>query len=476
MIFIFQESSATLEKYFPLLSLVASSPAFQRGNVRFTSNDEVFQVLKNISEKSPHAIYKEMELESIPYLIIAENRNYNPGKPTVWIEAMQHGDEPGSGEAALGLAEFFSLNPAGYLQSMNIIIVPRLNTTGENRLSGNIDMNMDHALLAAPETRALKREVMRYNPEFFIDLHEYPASEEAFSIFSKDKILPYYDILISPPTNRNVRDAIKDQQKQHLQIIKSNLEKNGVRIGAYYNGVKQNDQGITLQVPSSSIKIARNAFALIPTYSYLIEGRGKDLGLKLFQRRVGSLEESVVGFLNLYKKQGSDIKRHLTSERVKIKNEKNTLAVLATGGEVYSDNFNFLDRESETVKNYRVNMRADFSKTGGIIRSKPFGYVLNSNERDIIRKLDAHMIHYTPLEKDTVFSVEQYRVSNDNRGYTLEKSQKMVPAGNIIIELNQLQNILIMLLFEPESEANFLNMNLLSRRGEYLPYSRIISK
>lgn len=475
-----EKTFSTMEKHFPLLNLIASSPAFQKQETKFTSNEEVYNTLKKLSEKSLHVSYFETELKKIPYVLISENKKYSPQKSTIWIQAMQHGDEHGSGEAALGLAEYFSLNVGGHLEKMNVIVFPRLNMYGaeknNNRLAGGIDMNTDHILLSASETKDIKKEIMRYNPEVILDLHEYPASEEAFSKFSKNKILPYYDILISPPTNKNISEVIKNRQKNQVQEIKKHLEKNEVRIGSYYNGVKENAEGITLQVPSASIKIARNAFALIPAFSFLVEGRGKDLGLKLFQRRVGSIEDTVVAFINLYKGQSPEMKRYLAEEREKIMENKDMKIILSTGGEVYRDDFIFIDTENENVKNYRVNMQADFSNDIEVIREQPAGYIVNSEEKSIIEKLQSHGIKFTQLMENTEYTIEEYKKGEDRKSYILKRKQKNIPSGSIIVRLNQMQNILIGLLFEPESETSFINLNLVSRREEYLPYSRIVEK
>lgn len=478
-----KKSYGNLEEHFPLLNMLISTPIFQRDTNRFTTNEEVYKFLQNLSKKSPHVKYSEMELTSgdkaIPYVIISENSHYNPEKITIWIQAMQHGDEHGSGEAALGLADFFSLNIDNILGDMNILVFPRLNMYGAERkktfLEGNIDMNTDHALLASPEAKALKREMLIYTPEVILDLHEYPASEKSFSKLPTKRILPYYDILLSPPTNINISDSIKNRQKSDIEKIKNNLEKKGVTIGSYYSGIKEKDGVLTLLVPSSSIRIARNNFALIPSLSFLLEGRGKDLGLKFFQRRVGSLEETGVAFINNFRLQSQELKKYISNERENIISKKDTVVFLSGKNEVYRDSYRFINMETNKIEKFNVNMITDSTKLGAISRKAPLGYLVDPKSERLISKLNKHGILYTPLTNEKKFYVEAFE-RKDKDKYLMESFEKFFPPKTLFIDINQMQKLLILLLFEPESEGSFVNLGLIPSRDLTLPYYRVIEK
>ncbi|MGL4254085.1 MAG: M14 family zinc carboxypeptidase [Fusobacteriaceae bacterium] len=479
-----EKSYSNLEEHFPLLNLLISTPIFQRESIRFSTNEEIYEFLQKLPQKSPHVQYKEMELPSgergIPYVVIAENGEYNPQKTTIWIQAMQHGDEHGSGEAALGLADFFSLNTEQLLEDINILIFPRLNMYGAERkktfLRGNVDMNTDHALLSSPETKVLKKELLKYTPEVILDLHEYPASEDSFAKLPTKRILPYYDILLSPPTNINIPDSIKTRQKTDIEAVKNNLEKKGVTIGSYYSGIRENNGILTLQVPSSSIKIARNNFALIPSLSFLVEGRGKDLGLKFFQRRVGSLEETVVAFINNFKAQSLNIKNQISDERISLISKKDITVFLAGESEIYPDRYKFINLKTNKVENFSVNMLIDLRKLGAISRKAPLGYLVEAKSQQLITKLKRHGIIYSVLDSEKTFHVESFRKTPGKKEYLLESQEKIFPADTILVDLEQLQKLLILLLFEPESEASFANLGLIPSKDTILPYYRILER
>ncbi|MGL6130808.1 MAG: M14 family zinc carboxypeptidase, partial [Fusobacteriaceae bacterium] len=484
-LFIFPEKAfSNFEKHFPLLNLLISAPIFKRENTKVSSNNEVYDFLQKLSKKSSHVKYLEMKLsgsdKGIPYLIISENGNYDSNKLTIWIQSMQHGDEYGSGEAALGLADFFSINSENILKDINILIFPRLNMYGaENEtlfLKGDIDMNTDHALLSTPETQALKKELLKYNPEVILDIHEYPASRDSFAKLPTKKILPYYDILVSQPTNVNISDSIKSKQKNDIQNIKNTLEKKGITTGNYYSGVSEPKDILTLQVPKSTIKIARNNFALTPTFTFLIEGRGKDLGLQFFQRRVGSLEQTILTFVNHLKNDSSNIKKQILKERADIITEKERSILLLGKEEIYPDNFKFINLNTNKVEDFHVNMLIDFKKTEAFSRIAPLGYLIEPTNQKMITKLKRHSIIYSTLESEKTFTIESYRKLSDKKEYSLESSEKIFPAGTIFIDLKQSQKILILLLLEPESESSFVNLGILSSETELLPYYRIVEK
>lgn len=82
------------------------------------------------------------------------------GKPTVLIVAMQHGDEPASGEGALAYAKSLAQGKEGdALSWINVLIVPRANPDGADAftkaLANGVDLNKDHFALSTPESRAL---------------------------------------------------------------------------------------------------------------------------------------------------------------------------------------------------------------------------------------------------------------------------------------------------------------------------------
>jgi hypothetical protein len=104
-------------------------------------------------------------------------------KATLFIIAVQHGNEPAGAAASLALLDQFAAAPTSLEQNilkyLRLVVVPVANPDGytaNRRYNGNnADLNRDWISLIQPETQAINHAVHVVKPDAIMDLHELPA-------------------------------------------------------------------------------------------------------------------------------------------------------------------------------------------------------------------------------------------------------------------------------------------------------------
>jgi len=119
------------------------------------------------------------------------------GDTRVLVVAGQHGDERRAVGAAEGLLK---TDPRAL--PCETAVIPVLNPDGWTRRTREnacgIDLNRDHLLLEAPETRALHGFVRSWRPDVVIDLHNYPSRRRL--LLADGLVLPW-DVCVDVPTH-----------------------------------------------------------------------------------------------------------------------------------------------------------------------------------------------------------------------------------------------------------------------------------
>jgi hypothetical protein len=113
----------------------------------------------------------------------------------------QHGDERGIRRALAEFLEAEQCNLCGN-PSLQVAVLAEANPDGaEQRTRTNaehVDLNRDHLLLQAPETRAIHRFVADWEPHLVVDLHNYP-SRRAHLVRKNLRLA--WDVCLDHPTN-----------------------------------------------------------------------------------------------------------------------------------------------------------------------------------------------------------------------------------------------------------------------------------
>ncbi|MGL6119450.1 MAG: M14 family zinc carboxypeptidase [Fusobacteriaceae bacterium] len=468
-----------VEKYFPALNPTELTPAFSKDKVAITTSGEMREFLEQLAKNNKnvdfYSLGKSKQGRDIPYVLISE-KGYDPEKLTIWIQAMQHGNEHGSGEAALNIASFLSKNRDNILKEINAIIVPRANMDGaesNERLNNGIDMNQDHMKMDLPASIAIKNGFLKYLPELVIDLHEYPAEEENFADLPGKKILPYFDILKYKSVNKNIPQTITEISDDFLEIISEELLKKGLTSNIYYNNLKKTENNeIILKLPTAASGALRNAYGILSSVSILIEGRGRGENLVGYSRRVESIAEAGKVIIENAAKGKKRFKSTVANGRKEISESKNTEIIVWAGDVSRPGTFMFLDVEKGTPENFNVNFVNNTSETNQIKRNYPLGYLVNADESKIIKNLDAHQISYIVLDEDKKMKVENYK--KIGKKYKTTEEIQIQKKGDIFVSVEQFQGHIIALLFEPEGLESFVSNKRVNSSKETLPYKRVI--
>lgn len=150
-----------------------------------------------------------------------------------------------------------------------------------------MDGNRDHMTLESPELTALHQEFNRYAPEVVIDAHEYDVGQKQFEDIGASGALKYHDLLILSGKNLNIPESIRFTSNElYVNGVRETLTNKGFSNDLYYTNTRGKDGKIDLYEGGTDARIGRNALALSPALSFLVESRGIGIGREDFTRRV----------------------------------------------------------------------------------------------------------------------------------------------------------------------------------------------
>ncbi|MGL4364990.1 MAG: M14 family zinc carboxypeptidase [Cetobacterium sp.] len=304
---------AAVKKFFPSTPLVVATPSIAPGRTSFTTQREMLDYLgaihKNGSSSVVNLLGPTKNGNYIPIFVLSRNKNLtfkNPrnGKPTIMLIGQQHGDEPMSSDILMGSIKRVSQGSMNYLlDKINIVIMPRINPDGAanfTRVSGEkMDINDDHQNNYTVEASSVRMMYDLFLPEVFVDLHESIADMESYSGILEDGALPYFDIFTLYPTNPNYPKNLRNVAMKTTENLIRDLKAMGYTGDYYYNPFikPKNNEPLTLYRATSDKGLARNAYGLLGSLSYLIETRGRGIGFENVGRRLNSGLEAVKFFL-----------------------------------------------------------------------------------------------------------------------------------------------------------------------------------
>ena len=202
----------------------------------------------------------------------------------IWLIGQQHGNEPAGGEAMLALAAALSSGElASLLDRLSIVIVPRGNPDGaaddQRVLASGVDLNRDHLLLSQPETRALHQVMRLLPPDVVIDHHEFSVAGRWAEKFGA---LHAVDVMILEATHPGVPKSLTEiAGRLYRPALEAAMDRHGLSSHDYVTtGADMDDRLVSLG--GNAPGIARNAFGLRGSVSYLIETRGVGIGLQSY--------------------------------------------------------------------------------------------------------------------------------------------------------------------------------------------------
>lgn len=479
------------QTFFPDPDIEIPTPGFSKKK-GYTSITELLSFLKNKSIENPNQlsisfIGKSQGGIEIPAIrLVGKNPVENPIR--VWLQGGLHGNEMGSVEGLLFLIHEL-LNNSDLLDEFEMMIIPVANPDGykkENRYAKNgMDLNRDHTIISAPETKYLKSTFNLFDPELALDFHEYRPFRRDFVNFGNFGVTSMYDVMFLHTSNPNVPKKLRELiEDSFITPCQADLDKQGYTHHNYFSTEKHLGT-IRIREGSISARSSSTSYALSNCVSSLIEIRGVGLGRTSFKRRVACVKEVGMSFLKSAVQSKHNMRKvlvHLTDTNRRV---------------VYSSSYltenrimNFIDLEEKSVQGFEFEVR-DLSEQRNIkTRSFPLAYLLTKELIPLIKpKLDVLGIKYKLVSSETLdqnriysynitkylqdgipeFRVRRQRVTSELR--LLEKEQ---PFELLYVPTSQVRGAHLFELFEPEATSSYVAFDVihtgLNKKLKYYRY------
>ncbi|MBI2077294.1 MAG: hypothetical protein HYT80_02830 [Euryarchaeota archaeon] len=345
-------------------------------------------------------------------LVLSDDGEFHPERPSIMFTCSQHGNEPSGSEACLILIEYFTHGTDKVAQDvrtrLNILVNPLANPDGkEGNRRGNydeVDINRDHMNLATLEGRAIHAFYKMFNPMMTLDLHEFVCNRLPGGTGGCLPTGITFEAA-GPEGAQNDPALFVGTNELLRHVLQRSTEKYGVGTSSYYlvaptiPGTGQSGTSVGAY-PS----VHRHHFALRNSYSLLFE-TGGGAGLTNLARRVDHQLTATFASIEWF-----------------FTNQARALQVVADA-----------DRSAAT-------------RTPGIQ-----GWVAppQTNLPKLEHFLGMHGINFTKLDKDTTYGlVQDYR----NNGAPAAKS---FPNGTLVVNRWQADGRLILELFENTADTYY---------------------
>ncbi|MGM7702554.1 M14 family metallopeptidase [Pseudalkalibacillus sp. Hm43] len=497
----YSQPDQVLELY-PTPEVEFDTPAFKKEGEAFTTQEEMLEFIRELDENSDALkvknIGKSLEGRDIPALFYMKEDGYNHRKPTVWLQGQIHGNEPAAGEGVLVMAKKLT---EGFgdevLDHVNVIIVPRINPDGsyafERRMANDLDGNRDHVKFDLPEIKAVHDLYNRYSPEVTIDAHEYSVGNEVFSDLGEEGYLKYHDLLILSGKNLNIPKKIRDTSDSlFVKNTQEQLTKTGFSNSHYYVTGRDGDK-VVIKEGGTDARIGRNAYALTPSFSFLVETRGIGIGRENFNRRVAAQVETHSELIRTTAENAWDIKKLVWTERANLVkkglkiNDDDPIVIEDERVEVPNQTLEVVDIKEGNVKEIPVQYFSSSDAKATLTRERPTAYLLPPNQREVVEKLKHSGVKVFHLPRDVRLPVESFTVTEKEDGGTYEghkltnvrtevtDKEVEFERGTYIVLTAQPSANLASVALEPESNDSYVTFNFIdSEVGDELPIYRFV--
>lgn len=500
----YTQPKQVLEQY-PATDASFDTPAFTGDGDAFTSQEEMMAFLQKLDRSSDQVemkiIGQSMEGREIPALFFSTEKKKDEKsfqkKPTVWLDAQVHGNEPAAGESALVMAQKLTGDwGRKVLRDINVIVVPRINPDGSyaftRQLANRLDGNRDHMKFDSPEIRAVHGLYNQYMPEVVIDAHEYGLGATEFADLGEEGALKYHDVLLLSGKNLNIPASIRNlSDNRFVADAHQALAEQDFSSDAYYTS-SRNGEEIQIREGGSEPRIGRNAFGLKPAISFLVETRGIGIGRENFQRRVAAQVATHTSLIETAAAHADEVQQIVGDARKSIvKNGKrasadDTIVVQSQPTEVSGKTLTLMDIANAEPVDVPVRYFSSSDEQAILERVRPTAYILEPGHEEAVKRLQNTGVRVERLKKATRVQVESYTVTakktaeNSYEGYRLHTVEtdvatqtKTFPAGSTIIYMDQPTANVAALAMEPESVDSYVTFGFLpAEEGEILPVHR----
>jgi hypothetical protein len=467
-----------------------------------TRFDEVMAFVRTADAATPRlqatSFGYSLEGRALPLVVVGEAADASAEavratqKTRVLVMANIHAGEVEGKEAMLALLRALAQGEhAEWFESMVLLVAPIYNADGNERVTltnrphqlgpvggmgqrpnaQGLDLNRDFMKLDSPEARSLVRLLTDYDPHVVVDLHTTNGTYHA------------YHLTYSPPLHPNTPRAIVEFLRGRLlPAATAAIKAQNKWDFFYYGNVPDADEPMPRgwytfdhrpRFGNNYVGLRNRLAVLSEAFAYLD-----------FETRIAVTRRFVEEILAIVYGAGEDIRAmaDAADHEVLAGQRLATRAMHARTGDI-DVLMGEVARERHPLTGEVVLRRLDVSRPERMpdfstfeaaeTERVPTAYVIPTDLDVVLDRLSAHGIRTRRLERDTSMTVNEFvidastaaeRVFQGHRERTLtgqyRAAQRRVPAGSVLVPMDQPLGRLAFTLLEPRSDDGFVAWGL----------------
>ncbi len=484
-----------------------------------TRYDELVGFLDVLARTSPRLHLTRFgystEGRALPLMVYGDVADATPeavlatGKTRVFVMANIHAGEVCGKEAMLMLLRKLASGRRGeWADSLVLLVAPIYNADGNERVSlyhrprqhgpvggmgqrpnaEGYDLNRDHVKLDTPEARSLVRLMNRYDPHVVIDLHTTNGTYHA------------YHLTYAPPLHPNTSEGIDMLLRETWlpDVTRAVREKHGWEY--YYYG--------NLPWPGMDAERGWYTFDHRPRFNNNYVGLRNRIAILSEAYAYATFEERILATLYFVEENLDFAFLHATEIReltaladaepvagkalaLRAEHARSERPVEILLGEVVEEKNPY----SGAVILRRKDVRhPEMMYEYGTFRATetevaPEAYLVPPELSVVIDRLDAHGVRYTRLDAERTATVERFRIDSTQTAERLfqkhhartlfgayERAEATLPAGTLVVPVDQPLGRLIFTMLEPRSDDGFATWGLLDEALEGAAFYPILRR
>ena len=483
---------------FPGYEYVFNTPTFTDSSIgkqQFTPHSTMISFLKALVEDCPNAYYYKIGTSpsygyEFPLVVFTKTDLSGKtmeeagalvqanGKPTVMHQAQVHGNEPAPGEGSLALAyaaatgKLTDYNGGDILDSVNILVYPRINADGaykfqRNNVKDGLNMNRGYLHMRSSEIQDVVSVYNAFLPEIVMDAHEWTPDNTGESNSYFDDLW-----LFCNGSTNNAKSMLNDSIAI-MENVFADAEKIGIR-PYFYTG----NMNYTASEGTAN-SLAPYYYGLRGSYAFCVETRGIGIGRGCYERRVVSHYLTAESMIRYAAANAQAVMENCAAERERI----------AAAGSVYSSDNTITLKHSNsthskayprptlnlltnTITNPDATQKPTAAYTASRTRTRPTAYLLKagtSGLSTVLKTMDYHNIPYIKLTEAITVTVKSYSGSTSSASLSSDKSVTF-EAGSYLFPMNHGEGNILAMIMEPdvydssasESYSTFVQRGILS--------------
>lgn len=483
--------SAAIAALFPEPSERYSTPGLSDGRNSATTNSELAELLRTLSQQSPGSaprlgllnhgnaqsgapIYALVATKAAATTPVALDES---GRPTVMIVAGQQGTDTAATEALLVLAKELGAGGllAPLLDKINIIFVPRANpdgfAQGAAATADGTDLRFDHLLLHTPEARFLAKLARDYRASVLLDAGEFDAIEPTLQRFNAVRA---NDIGLQYAVIPNGHEFVTKAAREWMHLpVSQTLSQSGMRVDWAF-AATGNSAADGFAMGTTAPTTLRNVSSLKNVVSMEAHSRGSDLGRTHLQRRVHSHVKAMTTVLETAAQRAADLNQVNTfvARDIASKACHGTLVVQAQARTEQRE-VTLVDVPTAQLVQKPAVWTSGLTIDAPRTRNHACGYWLSANAVQATERLSMMGVNVQRVAELSSLETETYQAAADlsatdagSQTLSLARGKMEAAPGSYYVSMNQPLAFLAAAALEPDTPYSFYSNGILGNLNE----------